>query len=85
MIPNCWNINIKDLTLRRFQIVYLINESGVKPPEGPGKFIVKLNEANIATRYPEDLTKLQQDYTQPVANEMIAKTTEVMQWIKSQF
>jgi hypothetical protein len=46
---------------------------------------VKLNEANIATRYPEDLSKLQQDYTQQVTNDMIAKTSEVLQWIKSQF
>ena len=37
------------------------------PPEELGKFIVKLNEANIATRYPESLEKLQKTYTKTIA------------------
>ena len=63
-------------------LIYLLNKISVKPPEDIGKFIVKLNEANIATRYPEDIDKLQKDYTQSVAKDIIVKSKEVLQWIK---
>jgi HEPN domain-containing protein len=35
-------------------LIYLLNEVGIKPPEEPGKFIVKLSEASVPTRYPEN-------------------------------
>ena len=63
-------------------LIYLLNKISVKPPEDIGKFIVKLNEANIATRYPEDIDKLQKDDTQSVDEEIIVKSKEVLQWIK---
>ncbi len=50
--------------LRKFppkshNLVYLLNEIGIKPPEKPGKFIVKMSEASIPLRYPENLAKIQ--------------------------
>ena len=47
------------------------------------KFIIKLNEASVPTRYPENLATLQKDYTQNVVREIIFKTGEVLNWIKS--
>ncbi|HDQ03925.1 MAG TPA: HEPN domain-containing protein [Deltaproteobacteria bacterium] len=65
-------------------LVFLINKTGMKPPEAIGKFIVKLNEANIATRYPESLEKLQKIYTKEISREMISQTKEALKWIKQQ-
>jgi hypothetical protein len=31
---------------------------GIKPPEPIGRFIVRLNEASVATRYPEEIGEL---------------------------
>jgi HEPN domain-containing protein len=55
------------------------------PPEPLARFIVKLNEANIATRYPENLDELQKNYTEQVVKEIISKSMEVLAWIKEQF
>ena len=49
-----------------------------------GKFLVKLNEANIATRYPESLENLMKIYTKPITFEIITNTKEAFQWIRNQ-
>lgn len=66
-------------------LVYLLNKIGIKPEDDIGLFITKLNEANIATRYPEDIDKLQKDYTEDVTKEILEKTRELLEWIKKQF
>jgi len=66
-------------------LVYLLNKVGVKPAETIGRFIIKLNEANVVTRYPEDIDKLQKDYTQAVTAEILTHTRELLEWIKRQF
>lgn len=66
-------------------LIYLINKIGSKPPETIGKFFIRLNEANVVTRYPEDLDKLQKDYTQNITKEIILQSKEALEWIRSQF
>lgn len=66
-------------------LVYLLSKIGIKPEDKIGLFVAKLNEANIATRYPEDIDKLQKDYTEAVAKEMLTNTMELLEWIKKQF
>ncbi len=65
-------------------LVYLLNKMNIKPPEEPGKFIIKLNEANIASRYPEDLSIIQQIYTRPIVEEILSQGKEVVIWIRTQ-
>ena len=49
-----------------------------------GKFLIKLNEVNIVTRYPEDIDKLQRDFTQSVVKDILSKSKEALGWIKTQ-
>jgi addiction module HigA family antidote len=49
------------------------------------KFIIKLNAASVATRYPDDLSKLQAAYTKVVTEDIIKQGKEVLQWVKRQF
>lgn len=44
-------------------LLYLLSKIGLRPEDELGLFITKLNTASIATRYPEDLAKLQAVYT----------------------
>lgn len=66
-------------------LVYFVNKTQVKPPENIGRFLVKLDQASVATRYPEDLAKLQNVYTQPVAKQILSETKEVLEWTKKIF
>ncbi|MGA7875506.1 MAG: HEPN domain-containing protein [Desulfoferrobacter sp.] len=65
-------------------LIYLLNEIEIKPPPEPGKFIVKLSEASIPTRYPENLTSLQQTYSGAAVKDILAGAKEAIKWIKEQ-
>jgi HEPN domain-containing protein len=65
-------------------LLYLLDKIGNRPEQELGKFIAKLNTASIATRYPDELAKIQAAYTAEVAAEMLTNSKEVLQWIKRQ-
>ena len=65
-------------------LIYLFNKIGIKPPEEHGRFIVRLNEASIPTRYPENLQKLQKLYNESVVKDFLASGKEIITWIKQQ-
>lgn len=73
-----------ELPPKSHNLIYLLNEIGIKPPEDPGKFIVKLSEASIPTRYPENLARVQQAYSDSLVKDILAKGKEVISWIKAQ-
>jgi HEPN domain-containing protein len=57
-------------------LIYLLNEIGIKPEESIGRLITKLNEANIPTRYPENIEILQDIYTQAVTEQILNGTRD---------
>jgi HEPN domain-containing protein len=69
---------------RVHNLIYLLKEIGFKPPEAIGRFIVKLNEASVATRYPEEIKKLQKNFTQKTVKDILSKGMETLVWIKKQ-
>jgi HEPN domain-containing protein len=62
-----------------------LNKIGKKPEQEFGKFIIKLNTASVATRYPDDLEKIQSAYTEEVTKDMITKSKDLLKWVKTQF
>ena len=70
---------------RTHNLVFLLNKLGIKPPAGIDVLLVTLSEAQIATRYPEDMESLQKTYTEDVVKELLAKAQEALTWIKKQF
>jgi len=69
---------------RVHNLIYLLNKIGIRPPEPIGRFIVKLNEASVATRYPEEISKLQKDFTRGIVTDILAKGREALGWRKTQ-
>ena len=65
-------------------LIYLFNEIGMKPPMELGKFIVKLNEASIPTRYPENLANLQKLYNEVAVKDILTNGRKVIKWINRQ-
>jgi hypothetical protein len=45
---------------------------------------VTLHEASVVTRYPDELGKLQEDFTQPIVKDIILRGRE-LEWIRKQF
>ena len=75
---------LKETPPKVHNLVYLLNNIGIKPPEVQAKFLIKLNEASVPTRYPETLELLKRDYTQGVVEDILFKSKEVLAWIKNQ-
>ena len=59
--------------------------SFLKSEEEIGLFLAKLNEANVPTRYPEDLEKLKANYTKQIVGPILVDTKRAYTWIKQQF
>jgi HEPN domain-containing protein len=64
---------------------YLLSEIGERPPDEKDRFIVKLNEASIPTRYPEDLSLAQKNYPEHIVKSILAGGKEVIAWIRGLF
>jgi len=65
-------------------LVYLLNAAGITPSPALGKFCIRVNEASVVTRYPEDLQKLQIDFPKIVVQKILTDTREALEWIKTQ-
>jgi HEPN domain-containing protein len=76
---------LDELPPKTHNLIYLLNKIDLKPPENIARFLVKLNEASVITRYPEDLEKLKSIYTKKVVKDIISESKEALQWIKKQF
>ena len=74
----------RELPPRSHSLVLLLTKLDVRPPERLGKVIVKISESSIPTRYPDDLAKVQKDYSAEVVRELLDRGREVTAWIKKQ-
>lgn len=66
-------------------LIYLLNKIAINPPDDIRRFLIRLNEASVMTRYPDDLEKVQKEYTQPIVNDILSNSREALRWIKAQF
>jgi HEPN domain-containing protein len=64
-------------------LFWLLSKIEVKPPQLIGEFVIKLNEANVATRYPEALSEMIKIYNDAITDSIITQTQEVLSWIKT--
>ncbi len=72
----------REIPPKTHNLIYLLNKIEIKPSDKPGKFIVKLSEASIPIRYPDDLSKLQKTYTKKIVHDILVEGKEFIQWIK---
>lgn len=56
-LKGLYHNELGDIPPKVHNLIYLLNKIGVKPPEHIAKFLIKLNEASIITRYPDDLKR----------------------------
>ena len=65
-------------------LLYLLKETNTKLPPEYFDFLSKINNASIATRYPEDLSKLISSFPKQVAKEYLEQTEKILVWLKQQ-
>ena len=65
-------------------LVYLVEKIPLQLDDEDYKFVFKLNDVSIPTRYPEDLKKLMRVYKKDITYELMTKTNKLLKWIKAQ-
>ena len=65
-------------------LIGLLKLSELAPPGELLDFLGKLNNASVATRYPEDFSETVRVYTEDVAEEYLKRSGEVVRWITRQ-
>ncbi|MFH1943034.1 MAG: HEPN domain-containing protein [bacterium] len=76
---------LNEIPPKTHNLITILNSVGLKPPDEMGKFLIKINQASVVTRYPEDLSLLQKNYTKPVVKEILDKAKDSLEWIKKMF
>ena len=66
-------------------LMFLLNRVALEVPPDARRFLVRLGEAYIATRYPDELSNLQKVFDRETAAQLLRRAGEVLSWIKKQF
>ena len=84
-LKGLYNYTFDKVPPKTHNLIYFLSKIDEKPTLELEKFIIRLNTASVATRYPDELAKIQSAYTKDVTKEMIAKSKDMLIWIKKQF
>ena len=70
---------------RTHSLLAFLRMNELTPPPAVGEFIGDLDQASVATRYPEELVKLQAAYPRPVVEKILLQTKETLVWARKMF
>ena len=85
MLKGLYHQKLNQIPPKTHNLINLLNKLEIRPPEIIAKFLIKLNEASVSTRYPENLEKISKDYSKERVSQILIEAKEVLKWIKSQF
>lgn len=74
-----------ELPPRLHNLLKLLKMNELNPPPVLGEFITELDRASVATRYPEELMKLEAAYPEAVVEKILSQTKETLVWVKTMF
>ena len=83
-LKGLWQAKLKASPPKTHNLLYLIEKLGVRVPEDTARFLTRLNDVSVLTRYPDDLQKLVTDFSEPVTGDLLKSSREVLTWIKAQ-
>ena len=63
---------------------YFIEKLDLQPEKNLLKFIIGIDDASVATRYPESLKKISNQYKMKNTTVIYERTKEVLSWIKKE-
>jgi len=65
-------------------LIFLIESVGLALPDDLYEVVFSINRASIPTRYPEDLKKIQKEYTKQKSGKLLMQSKEVLKWLKKE-
>ena len=84
MLKGLYQARLSKMPPKTHNLAYLLEQTGLCAPQATLEFLVRLNEAHIATRYPDNLASMQAAYPEPLVRAILAQAKETMAWIREQ-
>ena len=72
----------EQLPPKTHNLIYLVELCRLALPEEISEPIFFLNRLSIPTRYPDDLEKLQREFSRKRSVELLQRSREVLKWLK---
>lgn len=66
---------------RTHNLLYFVNTLNIKTDKKQNNIIVKLNEASIPTRYPEDLKTMLKEFNRTNTGLILTQTRGLLKWL----
>jgi HEPN domain-containing protein len=63
-------------------LIYLLNEIGLKVPDDHLEMLGSLNDLSVVTRYPEDMKALVKAFNRARVGDYLVKTKGLLKWLK---
>jgi HEPN domain-containing protein len=76
--------NTGEFPIRTHSLIYFVEKMDLKLSDPYYEFLFMLNKISVPTRYPDDLRKLSQSYSEERTLAILNQTKEVQEWIKKQ-
>lgn len=76
--------NIGEFPIKTHSLIYFVEKMDLKLSDPYYEFFFMLNKISVPTRYPDDLRKLSQSYSEERTLAILNQTKEVQEWIKKQ-
>lgn len=71
-----------ELPLRTHNLINLANQTGLDITEDKKEFLLRLNPHYISTKYPEDIDRLYQTYSEEFVKDNFSETKENFEWLQ---
>lgn len=87
----CIEKAMKGIFVKRFKknppkthnLLYFLNALAIEGDKEQNTIIMKLNEASIPTRYPEDLKGMLKEFNKANTNRILAESKRILKWLKT--
>lgn len=68
---------------RTHSLLFLAEKIGLEIPLDLSGCFYDLNRLSVPTRYPDDLERMQKDYKEDLAHDILIKGREILLWLKT--
>jgi HEPN domain-containing protein len=84
-LKGLYESKLHDIPPKTHSLVGLLDRVNTRPPDDVARIILRLNDMNVTTRYPDELAGFQKLYTSAITTEILHAGREPLEWIKTQF
>jgi HEPN domain-containing protein len=81
-LKGLFQFKLETVPPKTHNLIFFIDELKLETNETILKFVIRLNQLSIFSRYPDDLQKVKDFCNKSYSKDLLENTEKVLQWIK---